>query len=410
MGEPAPFREALAPESAMPRVGYVTIEDVRTCQGWPRNEIGHMGNAYTLAEVMRTQQFQVEHLGPVPMPGPWARAGAQARLRLFGTRQLLQVQPALLRRQAKDIAGKLTTKRVDLLFGNNSRPFAELDTPLPIIVWRDATFAGALRVHRDFTRVLPGCVALGHRMETAALNKCTIAIFRTRWAAHDAIHRYGVDPAKIRILPTGGNVLHACPRDAISEVIEARSRRRCELLFVGVDWEGKGGDIALATTHRLAQMGVDTRLTILGTHPKSRRSLPANTEVIDYVNIFAENGRAQYQRLVAAAHFLIFPSRVDTYGNVLPEGNAFGVPGLTADIAGLPEVIRSGINGHVFPVGGDDEAGTYADCIAEYMQDFDRYLALAHASYNEYRARLAWDVVGPAFGRIVQDVVRVHGR
>lgn len=391
--------------SGLPRIGYVTIEDIRTRQEWPINEVGHISNAYTIARVLRDQQFPLEYLGPMPTESDlYTHIKAKISGRIFGRRILKHVEPAMLKLQAADIVSKLSGIRVDVLVGNNSRPFALLKTDLPIIVWRDATFAGALQVHRDFKNVSSRSVRLGHEMEKAALERCAITIFRSQWAADDAINYYGVDPVKVRILPTGGNMRSTRPRNFISDAIASRSPQCCELLFVGVDWKGKGGHVALDITRRLAHSGMNVRLTVVGASLKKSDNLPANTRVMGFINIQTTDGYLLFEKLLSESHFLIFPSRVDTYGNVLPEANALGVPCLASDNAGIPSIIRNGINGYVLPLDSDDEAGGYCDYIESMMANYEQYLALAHSTYNEYLMRLSWDAVGPQFKTIIQEV------
>ena len=398
-------------ESGLPRIGYVTIEDIRTWRKWPINEVGHISNAYTLASVIREQGFPLEYLGPMPMESDlFTHLKAKISGRIFGKRILKHVEPTMLQRQADNIVRKLSRVPVDVLVGNNSRPFAKLKTDLPIIVWRDATFAGALSVHRDFKNVSSRSIRLGHEMEKAALERCAITIFRSQWAADDAINHYGVDPAKVRILPTGGNMRSTRPRQFISDAIASRSPQCCELLFVGVDWKGKGGHVALEITRRLAHSGMNVRLTIVGARLKTSENLPANTRIEGFIDMQTTDGHLLFEKLLAESHFLIFPSRVDTYGNVLPEANAFGVPCLASDNAGIPTIIRNDINGHVFSLASDDEAAGYCDYIESMMTNHEQYRTLAHSTYNDYLTRLSWDVVGPQFRTIVQQVYENHHR
>lgn len=398
-------------EPALPRIGYVTIEDILNRQDWPINEVGHISNACTIANVLRDLGFPLEYFGPLPTKSDLiTHIKAKLSGHIFGKRILKHVEPTMLQRQATDILRKLAAIRVDVLVGNNSRPFARLETDLPIIVWRDATFAGALSVHRDFKNPSTLSVQLGHEMEKAALERCAMTVFRSQWAADQAINYYGVDPAKVRILPTGGNMRYSRSRHFISDAIASRSPQCCELLFVGVDWKGKGGHVALEITRRLAQSGMSVRLTIVGAHLKKADNLPANTRVVGFIDIQSAEGCLQFEKLLAESHFLIFPSRVDTYGNVLPEANAFGVPCLASDNAGIPSIIRNDINGYVFPLESDDEPGGYCDYIERMMANYEQYQALAFSTYNEYLTRLSWDVVGPQFKRIIQDVYENHHR
>ncbi len=385
------------------RLGYVTIEDIRTWKQWPNNEVGHIANAYTLAKGLETLPYSVSHICPLPMPGPLLRAGGRIVRRLGGNRILLQVEPRVLRQQARSIERQLQEQPVDVLLSNITRPFSLLHTETPIVVWRDATFAGALSVHRDFKEVSQHSISLGHEMEKNALDRCRIAIFRSQWAASSAIHTYGIDPGKIRILPTGGNIQNIPTRESIIEFIASRPGDQCELLFIAVDWKGKGGEVVTRITQQLESARIPFRLTIAGTKRLPQIELPDNTRFLDFIDFQTGPGWRQYESLLARSHFLLFPSRVDTYGNVLPEANAFGVPCLASDNAGIPSIIDPGKNGFLFPMDTEHEARDYCDCIKEYMENYTRYQELALSSYDEYTRRLSWDCSLPELGRILQE-------
>ncbi len=51
-------------------------------------------------------------------------------------------------------------------------------------------------------------------------------------------------------------------------MIDSKSRDICKLLFIGVDWERKGGDVALKVVELLNNMGVQTELHIVGCDPE----------------------------------------------------------------------------------------------------------------------------------------------
>jgi glycosyltransferase involved in cell wall biosynthesis len=398
-----------APDQSLPRIGYVTIHDLRAWRSWPENEFGHLANASMLARVFEDLRLPVAYLGPLPTTGGlFTQLRAMLHRRRSQTRYLRFVEPGVLRRQARAIERK--AKDVDLLFGNNSRPFAQLRTSLPVVIWRDATFAGALEVHRDFRNISARSMRLGHRMERAALEKCTAAVFRSQWAADQALYYYDVDPAKVFVIPTGGNILTPPSRASVADAIDARPKDRCELLFVGVDWEGKGGPVALDVARRLHEAGLPVRLTVVGGHPARQTRPPPYVRTTGFIDIHNTQDRQRYKQLLSESHFLLFPTRVDTYGNVLPEANAFGLPCLTSGNAGISTIIRNGVNGRIFPPGGETEAQDYAAFIEAIMNDREAYRSFALSAYDEYRLRLGWDVVGPRIRQLFLDVCEAAHR
>ena len=102
------------------------------------------------------------------------------------------------------------------------------------------------------------------------------------------------------------------------------------------------------------------------------------------------DGRRQIDAFhLPGEYFGLLPSRAETFGHVLCEANAFGVPCLAAAVGGIPTAIRDGVNGRLYPV--DAGADAYADDIASLMRDRDAYRALTRTSFAEFEARLSYD-------------------
>ncbi|MEP6905279.1 MAG: glycosyltransferase, partial [Gemmatimonadales bacterium] len=178
----------------------------------------------------------------------------------------------------------------------------------------------------------------------------------------------------------------------IDRIIEQRGRDVCRLLFVGVDWERKGGDLALAIAGRLYDAGVRAELTIVGASPEIP---PAMRDIAKSTGFIAKNttyGKSTMERLFAESHFLLLPTRAECFGIVMAEASSFGVPSIASDVGGVPGVIRDGVNGFMFPLDTIvDEAATR---IADLWDDRDRYDALCRSALVESQARLNWDVAG----------------
>ncbi len=83
----------------------------------------------------------------------------------------------------------------------------------------------------------------------------------------------------------------------------------------------------------------------------------------------------------------LFPSRTDTFGNVVQEAMASGAPSIVTDSGGPKFIIRDGITGYV--THSDDE---FIECTAELLQDRER-LSRMRAAGLEQAASASWDRV-----------------
>jgi glycosyltransferase involved in cell wall biosynthesis len=162
------------------------------------------------------------------------------------------------------------------------------------------------------------------------------------------MQNYDFDHSKIRIISFGANI--ECNRNLsdIKEIVKARPSDKCKLLFLGVDWFRKGGDIALEVTRLLNNQGLPTELTVVGSCPAVNGGLRSFVKILGFVSKSSEEGRKQIDSLLAESHFLILPSMAEGTPIVFCEANSFGTSGLGMNVGGVSSVIRDGVNGYLF--------------------------------------------------------------
>lgn len=391
------------------KIAYVTVHDLKQWSAMSSNVVGVAGNAAYMATALQNQGLELDLIGPLP-----SRRGLLSRLRqmyydkLLGQRVVFYAEPAALRAAASFVAARLAGRGCEIVFSNMARNIAYLNVSEPIVTWRDATFAGALEIHRDFRNTAPFAIKLGHAMEKAALDRCALSIFRSDWAAKSAIDHYGADPARVAVVPTGGNRGAAPPVDEVKGWVAARSKDICRLLFVGVQWSGKGGPLALEVARQLNQSGLKVQLTVVGCKPEIDGPVPDYLKLEGFVNQGTAEGAAKLAQLWKESHFFLLPTTVDTYGNVFPEANANGVPCLTTNLAGIPTIIRNDINGRMFSP--QAPASEYCAYIERYWADPRLYQQMALAAYQEYQTRLNWEVAGRRVKELLEPLVRTKRR
>jgi glycosyltransferase involved in cell wall biosynthesis len=160
------------------------------------------------------------------------------------------------------------------------------------------------------------------------------------------------------------------------------------LLFIGIHWHRKGGDVVLETGELLAERGFPFEIYIVGSAPDE--GLPERPWLNDhgYLSKADEAQRNKLRQLIRDADFLFLPTRQDTYGIVFAEASAYGTPSITRDIGGVGSVVCDGVNGVL--LSKDATAGDFADAIERAWADPERYTKLREAARGEYEARLNW--------------------
>ena len=142
---------------------------------------------------------------------------------------------------------------------------------------------------------------------------------------------------------------------------------------------------------------------LIGATPPSAAGLPPFVKCLGFIDMSTAEGRRRIDQAISAAHFMLLPSRAETFGHVLCEANAFGVPCLATAVGGIPTAIRDGVNGRLYPV--DAGADAYADDIASLMRDPDVYRTLALTSFAEFQSRLSYDATARTVRTLIEPLL-----
>ena len=122
------------------------------------------------------------------------------------------------------------------------------------------------------------------------------------------------------------------------------------ILFVGKQWERKGGPLLLEAFRRVRRAVPDARLLVVGCTPAIAEA--AGVEVLGPVAKHAPNGQNRLSTLYQSADVFCMPSRFEPFGVVFVEAMLHGLPCVGSDRCAIPEIIAHGETGWVVP--GDD--------------------------------------------------------
>lgn len=305
---------------------------------------------------------------------------------VFGKRYLVDRETLVLKSYARQIKRCLRKREYDVVFCHLPWPASYLSVDKPVVFFADAAFAGMIDFYECFSNLCVRSIGEGLKNEARALANVQYAFYSSDWAAEWAQKQYGVTSGKSVVVPLGANI--ECSRTSadIAALVEHRSRGGCELLLLGVDWERKGGDLAVAVATELNRRGIDTILHVVGCQPD--KSVPDFVKLHGFISKKTEAGRQKLNALLEQSHFLIVPSQAECYGLVYCEASSFGLPSLATQVGGIPTIVKEGENGFLFPLNAD--SGPYADCVEKYFNNRSCYDALCLRSFDRYEKCLNW--------------------
>jgi glycosyltransferase involved in cell wall biosynthesis len=376
------------------KVAYVTTSGAPDVTLWS-------GLGYFIARSLQAPALSLEHIGPLREKYRVFFMGKQAFYRyLFRQRHLRDREPTILRGYAKQVSKNLRCDH-EIIFSPGTIPIAYLECEQPIAFWTDATFAAIVGFYPSFSNLSAESIRHGHAMEQSALHRARLAIYSSDWAAESAVTDYGVRRDQVAVVPFGANFEVDITTAQARAAIEGRLGRKCRLLFIGAEWERKGGEVAVCVASALNEAGLETELDIVGCDP--RGDLPRFVNRLGFISKAEPDGKKKLRELLMQSHFLVLPARAECFGVVLCEANAHALPVLATRVGGIPTIVRDDVNGRLFST--DATPDEYSSYVIDVMARSWRYRELALSSFEEYRQRLNWAVAGATVRRLLEGIV-----
>ena len=295
-----------------------------------------------------------------------------------------------------DKLNKLFSERINMLkcdlvfFGDLY--FIPLDINIPLVVLSDMTYEQKKKYYTVPDEGHEEC--LGY--EKILLDSTYKIIFSSEWIKQKAIDHYHIDAQKIEIVELGANI------PTPSNYSIKMNMDICQLVFIGVDWERKGGAKLLETYEILKNAGFPCTLTIIGSNPVDINDIK---DLTVYPSLDKSNPSELEKlcKILSESHFLVLPTNFDAFGIVFCEASAYALPSITADVGGVSQAVKEGKNGYLLPA--DATAKAYAEKIQSVFNDREGYLKLRQSSRNEFEERLNWDVWGEKVNKILENAV-----
>jgi glycosyltransferase involved in cell wall biosynthesis len=192
---------------------------------------------------------------------------------------------------------------------------------------------------------------------------------------------FGVAPDKIHVTYAGVSVISM---DKVTSTLQ--KFRNQKILFIGKDFERKGGWDVLAAFKKVREKFPNCELHIAGSDPSVTGQ---GVFCYGYIDQQTPDGRQRIARLYDEATVFTMPSHFEPFGKPFCEAMVYGTPSIGTNISAMPEIIDHGINGYCI-IPGDTEA--LASHLAELLSDYEKYQSFSQASIEKSQS-FRWPTV-----------------
>ena len=353
---------------------------------------------YTLQQLKKYGEVEIFQYQLPKFLQEWLTTQKSINRRWFKKQTAVEFLKTYAKYFSKQLTRDLKRRPVDVLFVSASpQLIAYIETDIPVIYMTDATFQQIQGYYPYFSNLAGYNIRQGIELDKKAFQKSSHCMLASDWNKNSAVNDYGVDASKISVVPCGAN-LDIVP---VSGQINLKTTGNCNLLFLGVEWDRKGGDIALETFRHLKQDGVNPRLHIIGCVPPYDLTEEKGIIVIPFLDKNKEGDFQPLHAIFLQTDFLLLPTRAECAGVVFSEASAYGIPSITTDTGGVTTYVKNGVNGYSLPYSarGDE----YATRIQSILADPTGLEELKKSSRTFYETSLAWDLWGQRFREIAEN-------
>jgi glycosyltransferase involved in cell wall biosynthesis len=362
------------------RIAFLSHFDPSDVKQWS-------GIGYYMVNSLRATGAQVD-VYPVPLPKP---SGLDTLLKIYwrlrGCYYYYDRSTATFQRWREKNSTLVETLQADVVLSPGSREVAAMGvTHIPHVFWTDATFGGLLDFYPHYRRLAASTIRNGMEAERSALARARLGIYSSEWAMETAIKLHGGRADRVQCIPFGANLEVVPDISLVNAAIASKLVGTLKILFLGVDWERKGGPLALKIFDLLRQRGLPAEFTIAGCSPRIEPR--TGLKVLGFVSKRDVEGRTQLDNLLLSSHLLLLPTLADCTPMVLAEAYAYGLPVVTANVGGVSTQVEDGVDGYMLP--RDATALDYTNVIEKLWSVGGTYERVAKAARLKYDSRLNW--------------------
>ena len=218
--------------------------------------------------------------------------------------------------------------------------------------------------------------------------------------ARDSFVEAGVDANRIAILPLGVDLDRFYPE----RFPEDRPPSTVRFVFAGNVTAQKGVDTLVEACHELARNTIPFELVVAGSYADCERSL---LEALRrYGQVIGRVPNGDLGDIYRQASCLVLPSRFDSFGQVVVEAMACGLPVIVSENVGARDLVESGKNGWVIP--SKDVSALY-QIMAECVSNPQKLRIMAKAA-RKTAERTGWPVYRDRAARTIRQFLEVNAQ
>ena len=283
--------------------------------------------------------------------------------------------PFMFRHLSRVIAGRFGRERASFRFVLQTQGLFNAALPgRPFVIYTDHTIASNREYLSSDPRLFRSKALLGQ--ERALYLRADRILVTAAHVGQTLVRTYGCEPRRVATILIGANVEAVASPEGLDRYAAGR------ILFVGIEWERKGGPTLLAAFEQVAQNFPRATLTIVGCSPSTPHPRVRTTGLIS---------RAEVAEYFVNASIFCLPSVVEPSAVASVEAMAFKLPVVATTVGGFPGMVKDGETGLLVP---PNDPAALAGALRKLLANPERARVMGLSGHRHGRENYTWDAVG----------------
>ena len=376
------------------------------CEGDPENPAkSGSGTPTSVIEHLRARGATVTG-ADVDLVGPQRLVGAAltyARDREVW-RARYHIAPTVLRLRSRNAAAAVRRAHppVDAVLQYGGTFGVGPEVGLPYFLYCDNNLLNSGRQPRSWVAQMPpaqGDAAV--RWERGLYERAAGIFTFSEYVRRSFLADYGLSDERVVVVGSGPNL----PLDRVPAGRPPRAPGHTPtVLFVGRDFEHKGGPVLLDAFRAVREAVPNARLLLVG---PSR--LDVDEPGVEFLGFLRKDNPADFARLLQAyaeADVFCLPTRYESFGIAFLEAMWFGLPTVGPRHWAIPEMVEDGATGLLVE---REDSRTYAECLLQLLSDDGRARQMGRRGRARAEARFSWGHVTAVMSDVIEGVLAGRG-
>jgi glycosyltransferase involved in cell wall biosynthesis len=231
------------------------------------------------------------------------------------------------------------------------------------------------------------------QLEKGAYQNARMVFTMSDNISRSLVEKYGCSPQRVECVYAGSNVSAASSENIDNARFSAKN-----ILFVGVDWERKGGPVLLEAFRTVRRSHPDARLTIVGCSPHINE--PG-------VHVEGRVPLGEVARYYRSATVFCLPTLNEPFGLVFLEAFSYGLPIVATDLGAIPEIVSDGKSGYLVT---PRDVAELAERLRILLSDPARCAQFGSLGRKWVEHRYSWEATGQRLASHIERAARLAPR